>query len=99
MMNLKDKLIWITGASSGIGRAIALQLAREGARLILSSHNAEELRPVAQECRQHTSLCEEVVFDLSETATVERIGASIAQQHPTCSASSTTVASASGRWQ
>lgn len=82
MMNLKDKLIWITGASSGIGRAIALQLAREGARLILSSHNAEELRPVAQECRQHTSLCEEVVFDLSETATVERIGASIAQQHP-----------------
>lgn len=81
-MEFKDKLVWITGASSGIGRELALRLATEGARLILSSHNAEELRPVAEECRQHTSLCEEVVFDLSCPELVERTGNEVAQQHP-----------------
>ncbi len=39
----KDKVIWITGASSGIGEALVRQLAEKGAIIILSSRNAEKL--------------------------------------------------------
>jgi dehydrogenase/reductase SDR family member 7B len=45
-----DKVVWITGASSGIGEALAVQLAKRGARLILSGRRVEELRRVAAAC-------------------------------------------------
>lgn len=41
-----NKVIWITGASSGLGEELALQLAREGARLILTARNREALGEV-----------------------------------------------------
>lgn len=43
MKNIKDKVILITGASSGIGRQLALDLAKEGARLILVARTEENL--------------------------------------------------------
>ncbi|MBA3664113.1 MAG: SDR family oxidoreductase [Bacteroidetes bacterium] len=46
MESFKDKVIWITGASSGIGEALALELARMGARLVLSARREEELKRV-----------------------------------------------------
>ena len=49
-MELAGKTAWITGASSGIGRALALALAREGARLILSGRNEAALAEVAAAC-------------------------------------------------
>ena len=43
IMKFKNKTVWVTGASSGIGRAMAVALSKEGASLILSSRNLEKL--------------------------------------------------------
>lgn len=48
---LSGKVVWITGASSGIGEAIAYQMAKVGAKLILSARSEEELKRVANKCR------------------------------------------------
>jgi dehydrogenase/reductase SDR family protein 7 len=50
MHMFKDQVVWITGASSGIGEALALQFAQEGARLVLSSRREPELQRVSRLC-------------------------------------------------
>ena len=49
MQTLKDKIVWITGASAGIGEAIAKACAREGSKLVLSARRNKELLRVAEE--------------------------------------------------
>lgn len=46
MQHFKNKTIWVTGASEGIGEALAQQLSQEGARIILTARNMEKLREV-----------------------------------------------------
>src|SRR5258708_6756920 len=49
-MKFSGQVVWITGASSGIGEAAALAFAREGARLVLSSRRPDELERVRRAC-------------------------------------------------
>lgn len=53
---MKDKVIWITGASSGIGEALVYELANAGAKLIISSRNRDELFRVKQKCRNQIDI-------------------------------------------
>ncbi|SHF67301.1 SDR family oxidoreductase [Pedobacter caeni] len=48
---MKDKVVWITGASSGIGEALVYAYSQLGARLIISSRNRDELFRVKNGCK------------------------------------------------
>ena len=63
----QDKVVWITGASSGIGEALAYEFARQGARLVLSARRADALEAVRKQCanpQQHLVL----PLDMSDSA-------------------------------
>lgn len=62
---------WITGASSGIGEAIALCVAAKGARLILSGRNLDELARVAEACGRDRCLI--LPFEATDHASIPRI--------------------------
>ena len=59
------KTVWITGASSGIGRALAFAFFGAGAKLILSSRNRESLEEVKRMCRNDTNV-HVLPFDLGD---------------------------------
>jgi NADP-dependent 3-hydroxy acid dehydrogenase YdfG len=49
MQNIKDKIVVITGASSGLGEAAARALAKEGAKLVLGARRLDRLKALASE--------------------------------------------------
>jgi short-subunit dehydrogenase len=70
-MTYKDKTVWITGASSGIGAALAKQFARERARVIISSHESEELEGVRKDLESISPDVHSVVFNLGNPEEVK----------------------------
>ena len=54
MTKIKNSVIWLTGASSGIGEQLAYQLAEKGAKLIISARRQEELDRVKSNCESDT---------------------------------------------
>lgn len=67
-----NKVIWLTGASSGIGEALAYQLSKKGARLILSSRRKEELERVKGNCPSHSQPGISIIpLDLEQPDTLE----------------------------
>ncbi|MEN9612159.1 MAG: hypothetical protein RLZZ628_2973 [Bacteroidota bacterium] len=57
MGSLKDKVVIITGASKGIGRALAIQAAQQGAHLALIARSKTELKAVQVECAAQGAKC------------------------------------------
>lgn len=66
-MSFKNKVIWITGASSGIGESLAYALADRGAYLILSSRRKEVLQKVKKQCAGNGDHIHIIPLDLAET--------------------------------
>ncbi len=72
MSTLSKKVIWITGASSGIGEALVYQLAKKNTRLILSARRKEELERVKGNCPFDTQASIRILpLDLTETSTLK----------------------------
>ncbi len=72
---LIGQTVMITGASRGLGRALALVAAREGASLALCARGVEALEAVAEACREPGGEVLAIVADLSDARDVERLAA------------------------
>jgi len=77
MNNLKDKVIWITGASSGIGEALVLELAKKEARLILSARQEDALKKVAAQTNLPELDIMVLAFDLKDTSNASGLAAQV----------------------
>ena len=64
-MSFKNKVVWITGASSGIGKALALYLSNQEAKLIISARNLAALAAVKNECKNPENV-KIIALDLAE---------------------------------
>ena len=64
--DFKDNVVILTGASSGIGKEMALLLAKQGARLALAARNEAALNAVAEECRAHGAAALVVRTDVTD---------------------------------
>jgi short-subunit dehydrogenase len=79
MERFAGKVVWLTGASSGIGEALAAGFAREGAQLVLSSRRADELERVRRglpRADAHLSL----PLDLTQSGTFPTLTARVLEQ-------------------
>lgn len=74
----QGKTVWITGASSGIGAALAKDFGRKGARLVLSARRAGRLREVAAE--SGASQVEVVPCDMSELSSLPSVVEDVLQR-------------------
>jgi ketoreductase len=74
---LKDKIALVSGGGSGIGKAIAVKLAKNGAKVAIASRNREQLQKVAAELAQLGLTVVPVQMDVRVKAEVERAVAEI----------------------
>lgn len=73
MKSYSGKAVWITGASSGIGEALALGLAARKARLILSARNTDTLERTSKQCLNAGALEVKILpFDLKDSAILQQ---------------------------
>jgi dehydrogenase/reductase SDR family protein 7B len=68
-----DKVVWITGASSGIGESLVYEFVRRGARVIASSNDMPGLLRVREACNSKSEMVCCVPFDLSDMSEIENI--------------------------
>lgn len=72
-MKLKNKVAIVTGASSGIGREVALAYAREGAKVIAAARRVEKLKELVKESRDFSGEIYAIAADVSSEEDIERM--------------------------
>lgn len=77
---LKDKIALITGASRGIGAAVAKRFAQEGAQLILVARSSADLEAVDNEVQKYAPPAVLVPFDLTDLPRIDDLAKSIAER-------------------
>jgi len=71
--NSKNKIVWITGASSGIGEALTYAYAKSGATVVISARRVEELNRVKNNCGENAARIFTVPLDLANLGDVTYI--------------------------
>lgn len=77
----QDGIVWITGASSGIGRALALRMAREGYRVAITARSHDALYAVQKEAAGLSGSIIVLEGDVTSAADIDRVVASIEYDH------------------
>jgi short-subunit dehydrogenase len=80
MQTFAGKTVLITGASEGIGRALAVELAAEGANLVLAARNAARLGEAARECTARGAQVHALVADVAKAEDCARCVAGAVQR-------------------
>lgn len=68
--SLEGKVVMITGANRGLGRAIALSCAASGADIVLGARKQDEVAIVADECRAHGRYAHAAMLELTDVASI-----------------------------
>lgn len=82
MKDFKNKVVLVTGASSGIGEAIALAFAREGSRLVLTARDRARLDAVAQRCRDAGAEVAVHPAEVTDEVQVQALAEAVHERHP-----------------
>ena len=82
-MTITHKIIWITGASSGIGEALVHECAKHQTKLILSARREEELKRVAKQANLKEGHYVILPFDLADTSKAKEYAQQIIDQFGT----------------
>jgi dehydrogenase/reductase SDR family member 7B len=82
-MDYSGKIIWITGATSGIGKSMAIELARAGRKLILSGRNEKALQDTAENCTKLGAEVTCIPFDLGDMSSIEQAAKTVLQEFKT----------------
>lgn len=70
---MEDKVVLVTGASQGLGRALALAYAEEGAKVVINSRSEGSIQPVAEEVEEKGAEILSVVADVSASGDVQKL--------------------------
>ena len=79
-MLLENKVALVTGAGRGIGRAIALTFAREGAKVAVTGRNPARLAQVAEEISAGGGVAEALVLDVTQEADAAKVAGEVVAQ-------------------
>ena len=82
MAELTGRTALVTGASRGIGKAIAVSLARAGAKLVLVARSRDDLKRAAEECKKSGAPATDLqVVDLADVAAVDALCQYVLDEH------------------
>ena len=82
-MDFSDKTIWITGATSGIGKAVAEEISHSRCSLILSGRNEAALKETETICERNGSTIQLAPFDLGDEKSVRDAAARVLETNKT----------------
>jgi NAD(P)-dependent dehydrogenase (short-subunit alcohol dehydrogenase family) len=73
MNEMKGKVVLVTGASSGIGQAVAVKFGEEGAQVVLVARRADKLAEVAREVQAKGGAAKTIAADMAQEAEIEQV--------------------------